>query len=216
MGFIIVAIDGEAASGKSSTARMVAEECKLLYVDSGSQYRALTHHCLNLGISPTEPEKLESELASLPLETEIRGYQSHLSLPRGVLEQSQLKSAAVNRMVSRFAALPGLRKILLSYQRRLPKVAREHRFNGIIMEGRDIGSVIFPEADYKFFLEANSDARTLRRIKEGLDDAIKARDHTDKTRQHSPLVCPPDAIRIDNTTISLKQVVNLICQQIRL
>ena len=216
MGFIIVAIAGEAASGKSSTARMVAKECNLLYVDSGSQYRALTHHCLNLGLSSTEPEKLESELVNLPLGTEIRGYQSHLSLPKGVLEYSQLKSAEVNRMVSHFAALPGLRKILLSYQRRLPKVARENRFNGIIMEGRDIGSVIFPEADYKFFLEANSNARTLRRIEEGLDDAIEARDHTDKTRQHSPLVCPPDATRINNTTIPLEEVVNLICQQIRL
>ena len=215
MGFIVVAIDGGAASGKSSTARMVAEKCELLYVDSGSQYRALTHHCLDRGLSPEEPDKLEAELAGLPLENEIRCQQSHLRLPQGVLGRSQLKSPEVNRMVSRFAALPVLRRLLLSYQRELPQVAKENGFNGIIMEGRDIGSVIFPKADYKFFLEADSEARTLRRRKEGFDDAIETRDQTDRTRQYSPLVCPPDAIRIDNTTVPLEEVVDLICQQIR-
>ncbi len=214
MGFIVVAIDGGAASGKSSTARMVAEKCNLLYVDSGSQYRTLTHHCLRRGLGAEEPAQLEAELSDIPLKTEIKGNQSRIRLPEGVLETEQLKSPEVNRMVSRYAALPALRKLLLSYQRKLPKVAQRNRFNGIIMEGRDIGSVVFPKADFKFFLEADSQTRSLRREREGFRDSIETRDQTDKKRKLSPLVCPQDAIRIDNTTIPLEEVVDTICRHI--
>jgi cytidylate kinase len=119
----------------------------------------------------------------------------------------EIRSARVNENVSKFAALPVVRKFLLDYQRRQADVARLHGFRGLVMEGRDIGSVIFPDADLRFFLSADPEARARRRAAEGHVDQIHERDKLDLARKTAPLVCPDGAIAIDSTHLTLEDVV---------
>src|SRR5690606_18041982 len=109
--------------------------------------------------------------------------------------------------VSHFAALPAIRQALLAYQRGQADVARSHGFTGLVMEGRDIGSVIFPDADFRFFLHADPEERARRRAREGQQDSIAERDRLDSSRKTAPLACPPGAIDIDSTHLTLPEVV---------
>ncbi len=213
--FQIVAIDGGAASGKSSTARAVAERLNFLHVDTGTHYRAITLACLNNSIEPSEgSSSLCYFLQKLRIKTEIQGREALIRLNGAVPKEEDLRSDSVNQNVSRFAALPDIRKSVRLYQQRQADIAKENGFNGLIMGGRDIGTVIFPSADLKIFLIADEATRTARRQKEGLTDSIASRDQMDKTRTAAPLLQAEDAQVIDNSKLSLDEVVTRILRQL--
>ncbi len=207
--FIVVAIDGGAASGKSSTSRLLAERYRLMHVDTGSHYRALTFALLKQGLT-AESEGIADALASVDIGTSVDGNRARITVASRVPEESDIRSAEVNAAVSLFAAIPAVRSKLLSYQRSQEQVARAHGFSGLIMEGRDIGSVVFPNADFRFFLEADPEKRAQRRAAEGLQDSIAQRDAIDRSRKTAPLVCPTGAERVDTGTIDLETVVAFI------
>lgn len=203
--FLIVAIDGGAASGKSSTARALAARFPFLHVDTGAHYRAITAEMLRRGIAPDEAAVARA-LPELALGTRVQNGAALLEI-EGRVPGDEIRSPAVNAAVSHFAALRPVRAALLQYQRGQVGVAQSHGFRGLIMEGRDIGSVIFPEAGLRVFLHADPEERARRRAKEGQLDSVAERDRLDSSRKHAPLTCPPGAIDINSTHLSLDEVV---------
>jgi cytidylate kinase len=212
--FLIVAIDGGAASGKSSTSRALSERFNFLHVDTGSFYRAVTWKLLEAGAAHGDEAAVSEALRPLDPGTAIEGRSARMQIG-GWTPGDEIRSAIVNENVSRFAAMPVVRKFLLDYQRGQAGVARSHGFAGLVMEGRDIGSIIFPDADLRIFLEASADARAARRAAEGHDDQIHERDRLDRERKTAPLVRPEGAIAIDSTALSLEQVVELVAAAVR-
>ncbi len=205
--FLIVAIDGGAASGKSSSSRLISERFNFLHVDTGSFYRALTAGLLRAGAAPTDLATVQTALAALRLGTALNGRSAQMEISGQPVADAEIRTSAVNAAVSHFAAIPQLRAALLAYQRGQADVARAHGFCGLVMEGRDIGSVIFPDADFRFFLHADPVERARRRANEGQQDSIVERDRLDSSRKTAPLACPVGATSIDTTHIGLAQVV---------
>lgn len=208
--FVTIAIDGGAASGKSSTARAVAQHLGLMHVDTGAHYRTLTVGLLKANALPTNIASVEKALAQFKLGSALRGFSSHCLLNGKIASEAEIRSPEVNAMVSAFAALPVVRNYILNYQRSQVELAQASGFAGLIMEGRDIGSVVLPQATLRIFLEADAEARRLRRSSEGQSDSIAQRDLLDSTRTAAPLICPQGAVRIDNTKLSLAEVVQEI------
>jgi cytidylate kinase len=205
--FLIVAIDGGAAAGKSTTARALSARFNFLHIDTGSYYRALTAALLRRAVTATAPAAVEQALAALPLGTVVDGRRASITVAGETIPEAELRGPSVNAAVSHFAAIPAVRAALLAYQRDQARIAREHDFAGLVMEGRDIGTVIFPDADFRFFLHADPEERARRRAAEGQQDSIAERDRLDSTRKASPLACPAGAIDIDSTHLSLDDVV---------
>jgi cytidylate kinase len=203
--FIIVAIDGGAASGKSSTARALSKRFNLLHADTGSYYRAVTSEMLRRGASPGDLRSVRAALAELRLGTRIEGRTAQIEIA-GRAPGAEIRSKEVNEAVSHFAAIPDLRSALLAYQRGQASAARRGGFAGLVMEGRDIGSVIFPDADFRFFLHADPAERERRRVSEGQQDKVAERDHLDSTRKTAPLSRPAGAISIDTTRLTIAEV----------
>ena len=207
--FIIVAIDGGAAAGKSSTSRALSERHHLLHVDTGSFYRSLTLYLLRRNLGADESGGIREALNNPAISTELRGREARMAID-GNVPGEELRSREVNSQVSRFASEPVVRDFLLGYQRGQADFARGHGFAGLVKEGRDIGSVIFPDADLRIFLEADPDARTRRRSDEGQEDSIEERDRMDSQRKSAPLTCPEGAIRIDTTRMTLEEVIEKV------
>jgi cytidylate kinase len=203
--FIIVAIDGGAASGKSSTARALSERFNLLHSDTGSYYRAVTAELLRSGASPDDTASVKAALSGIRLSTRIEGRSARIEIS-GRLPGDEIRSKEVNDAVSHFAAIPELRSALLAYQRGQADAARAGGFAGLVMEGRDIGSVIFPDADFRFFLHADPAERERRRVKQGQEDRVAERDRLDSSRKTAPLSQSAGAISIDTTFLTLAQV----------
>lgn len=208
--FKIVTMDGGAAVGKSSTSRGIADRLNLMHVDTGAHYRTLTYALLGTGASSENPEEVFEKLQVLSLDTQFEGRSAKLSINGIVPNDADIRSPEVNASVSKFAAIETLRSFLFDYQRSQEDVARERGYAGLIMEGRDIGSVIFPNAEHRFFLHADEATRAARRAKEGQADSIAARDKMDKTRKTAPLVCPEGATSIDTAPHTLDEVIQLI------
>ena len=206
--FIIVAIDGGAASGKSSTSRALSERFHLLHVDTGSFYRAVTAELLRLGLKTDDLAGVRAAVEQLRFGTQIEGRSARMEIGGKAVDSVEIRSPAVNASVSHFAAIPEVRAALLAYQRGQADVARSHAFRGLVMEGRDIGSVIFPQADFRFYLYADTEARARRRALEGQQDAVAERDRLDTQRKTAPLACPAGATAIDSTYLTLEQVVD--------
>lgn len=212
--FLIIAIDGGAAAGKSTTARALSERFHFLHVDTGSYYRALTAEMLRAGLSPADLPAVEAALAALALGTRVASRRALMEVANRVVSDAELRSPAVNAHVSHFAALPSVRSALLAYQRDQAAVARRHGFAGLVMEGRDIGTIIFPDADFRFFLHADPAERARRRAAEGQQDSIAERDRLDSSRKAAPLACPIGAIDIDSTLLDLETVVETVAAPI--
>jgi len=210
--FKIIAIDGGAAVGKSSTSRALAERLNLMHVDTGAHYRTLTYALRAKGVSVEDD--LAAALAQVQLATRLDGRSARLSVDGKVPDDAGIRSPEVNAAVSTFAAVPTVRQALFGYQRGQASVARDAGFAGLIMEGRDIGSVIFPDADHRFFLEADAATRAARRAKEGQTDSIAERDKMDTTRKNAPLICPEGATRVDTGSRTLEEVIEHIIEQI--
>lgn len=213
--FKIIAMDGGAAVGKSSTAKGLAERLDLMHVDTGAHYRTLTYALLKAGADANDPESTTAALAHLKLDTALVGRSAKLCIDGVVPADDEIRSPEVNAVVSAFAAMPPLRTFLFEYQRNQADIARAKDFAGLIMEGRDIGSVIFPDADHRFFLHADEATRSARRAKEGQTDSIAARDRMDSSRKTAPLVCPEGATQVDTAPCSLEEVIDHITQQIQ-
>ncbi len=205
--FLIVAIDGGAASGKSSTSRALSERFNFLHVDTGSYYRAITAELLRRGLRTDQIDAVKAALPSITLGTQVDGRAARMEIGGRVIPETEIRGAEVTASVSHFAAIPEVRTALLTYQRGQADVARSHGFHGLIMEGRDIGSVIFPNADLRFFLHADPVARAKRRELEGRADAVAERDRLDTTRKTAPLMLASGAIDVDSTFLTLEQVV---------
>jgi CMP/dCMP kinase len=205
--FQILALDGGAASGKSSTARLLAERRHFLHVDTGTHYRAVTAEALRRGVAPEPGAALEALLGAMRLETVVEGREARLALNGTIPSPASLRAPAVNQAVSPFAARPEVREAVKLYQRAQVEVARGGGFRGLVMDGRDIGTVILPEADLKVFLFADEATRAARRAREGQTDAIAERDRLDAQRKTAPLAAAPDAVCLDNSALSLEEVV---------
>ena len=205
--FIIVAIDGGAASGKSSSSRTLSEQFNLLHVDTGSFYRAITAEFRRLQVAPTDLPAVQAVISGWRLGTRLHGRSAQMEVDGRVVPTAEIRSRDVNDHVSHFAAIPEVRTALLDYQRGQAGVAQAQGFRGLVMEGRDIGSVIFPDATFRFFLQADPQERARRRAQEGGDDSIAERDRLDSSRKTAPLACPPGAVAIDTTHLTLAEVV---------
>ena len=209
--FIIVAIDGGAAAGKSSTSRALSSRFNMLHVDTGSHYRSVTLKLLEAGIEARSGEELETGLEQLELGTRVDGNSASIVINDWTPDQS-IRSQRVNDAVSRYAALPEVRAFLMRYQRHQAEVARSFGFVGLVMEGRDIGSVIFPDADLRLFLHADPAKRAQRRAAEGIVDSIEQRDKIDSSRKNAPLACPEGAVSLDTSEMTLEEVVDHVAK----
>ena len=213
-GFILVTIDGGAATGKSSTASALAERYGFLHADTGSHYRAITKRLLEKGVSPVDNGALEKGLQEIVLTARLKDFHTMIEIDGKLYTGSEIRTDDVNDNVSRFAALPSVRSHLLDYQRRQKAFAIEHQFKGMVMEGRDIGSVIFPDAPLRIFLSADTQTRISRRAQQGEVDQIEERDRQDSGRKTAPLIKPTGAVEIDTGSFDLSQVVDIISEHI--
>ncbi|MEO0509712.1 MAG: (d)CMP kinase [Verrucomicrobiota bacterium] len=210
--FKIIAIDGGAATGKSSTSKGIAERLGLMHVDTGAHYRSVTYALLQAEANPEMPDAIPNLLEQLQLDTTLEGRSAKISINGVVPRDAEIRSPEVNAAVARFATIKAVRNFLFNYQRSQADVGRANGFAGLIMEGRDIGSVILPDAPYRFFLHADEKTRAARRAKEGQTDSIAARDKLDSTRKTAPLVCPNGATQVDTAPMTLEEVVDHICK----
>lgn len=212
----VIALDGPAGSGKSTVAKLLAEKLHYLYMDTGAMYRAISYQALQLHLDLTHTAPIVHMAHSLKL-TFINN-RVHVN---GVDVAEQIRKPEVNNIVSSVASIPDIRHILIQLQR---EIAREHN---VVMEGRDIGSVVFPDAQCKFYLEASVAVRAQRRYQETRDsnpeltleqitDSIAARDHADQTRKVSPLIKAEDAIEVDTSQMSIEDVVDYLFDQVKL
>jgi cytidylate kinase len=198
MGSVVVAIDGPAASGKSSVASRVAARLGFLYVNTGAMYRAAAWAVVDGGIDPLDAAAVVAAAGAVGI-----GFEEGRSFVRcGERRlEAELVLEAVNGMVSRVAANPGVRERLVAMQREAA------RGRDVVMEGRDIGSAVFPETPYKLYIDASEEVRQRRRAGQGIVDSIAARDRQDSARKASPLVIPSDAVVIDSSEMTLDEVV---------
>lgn len=212
--FKIISLDGAAATGKSSTAHAVAKALNYLHVDTGAHYRIICYHLNQKSIQAVENPELLNALDSFRINTLLNKNSVLFEINETQVEPDDLRSYTVNTLVSQFATLKPVRDFLLGYQRSLVDFAQNHHFKGMIVEGRDIGSIVFPNATLKVFLEADANTRIARREKEGHMDVINKRDAIDATRTLSPLTCPKNALNINTSLHSLDEVVSIILKQI--
>jgi cytidylate kinase len=212
--FLTIAIDGAAASGKSSTAKAIAKKFHFLHVDTGTHYRALTVKLLEMEQTPEAVAKIKRILKKIQLSSELSHTRAHIQINGETFKDEALRSIEVNMAVPHFAAIPEIREFLVAYERTLPTLAKAHGFKGIVMEGRDIGTVVLPHAHLIFFLEADPAIRAERRAREGFADNLKHRDHLDTQRKHAPLVPIKHAIVINTDKHSLEQTIEVVIHHI--
>ena len=205
----VIAIDGPAASGKSSVARLLARKLGYLYVNSGAMYRAVTWLVTSRSVPAADAAAVVRLLDSVNFECGVANLQSTILLD-GVDPEPFLTEAAVNANVSAVSSIPEVRKLLVDKQRIFSTA------HDLVMEGRDIGSVVFPETPYKFYVDASPEVRAARRAKQGLTDAIGERDKVDTTRRTSPLVIAEDAHVIESSHLTIDGVVGEIIGRLKL
>lgn len=205
----VIAIDGPAASGKSSVARALARRIGWLYVNSGAMYRAVTWLAVSHGVPCDDAGKVLGLLDTTDFSCGMRDGESTILLD-GADPDLHLTEPAVNANVSAIASIPEVRRILVEKQREFAVA------NDIVMEGRDIGSVVFPETPYKFYIDASPEVRARRRASQGLADTIAARDKIDTTRRTSPLVIAEDAHVVDSSNLTIDGVVGEIVGRLKI
>lgn len=210
---IIIAIDGYSSSGKSSMARQLAKTIGYRYIDSGAMYRAVTLYAMRHGLIDAEDNVNTSEvintLPDIKIDFEVNG-DSQFTILNGENVEREIRTLAVSNHVSPIAAIPEVRHALVKMQQSMGKS------KGIVMDGRDIGTVVFPDAEMKVFCNASADERARRRVielqakgenvtfEEVLEN-VKKRDYIDENRAESPLRCAEDAVRLDNSHMSIPE-----------
>lgn len=187
-----IAIDGPAASGKSTLARILSKRLGLIMVNSGAMYRAVTWKVLQQGVDPNDRKAVVEALKSMELECGVDGLSSTVAVD-GFDPGEELRSEGVNANVSAVAAVPEVRECLVSLQRDYLKLG------DVVMEGRDIGTVVFPETPYKIYMDADPNVREARREEVGEVDSVAARDHADSRRETAPLKIAEGAAILDTS-----------------
>jgi len=213
---LIIAIDGPAGSGKSTTAKLLAQKLGYLYIDTGAMYRAVTLYAIRNNILGDE-DKIIEMAKKLNIELKFEKGQTKVFVD-GIDVSEDIRSLEVNQNVSPVSKIEGVRKILVQKQKEIGKNG------GVVMEGRDITTVVFPNADVKIYLTATIDERARRRALEfeqkgqqvdieKVKQNILERDRIDSSRDVSPLTKSPDAIEIDTSNLSIEEQVELILQE---
>ncbi len=218
---IVITLDGPAGSGKTTTAQAVAKRLGFRHLDSGALYRALTFALLEEGVPEEEWGSLESgQLSELNVEVEAEGDGVNI-YRNGVLLTSELRSPEVTGCVSALAGLPAVRDWLLGVQRSVGA------HGDLVADGRDMGTVVFPDADVKIFLVAGLEERARRRLLQDTGReptsgeiqeearSIEQRDQADQSRNHSPLRQPEDAVEVDTTGLPFEDQVALILRRVK-
>lgn len=209
---LVVAMDGPSGTGKSSVSRMLAQRLDARYLDTGAMYRIATLHALRKGVDLTDPAAIADATAGLPwsIGTDPAGEQVLLD---GEDVGEEIRGDAVTKAVSAVSAVPEVRELLVAAQRRLAGEAER-----IVVEGRDIGTVVIPDADVKIYLTASAEARAQRRnaqnLAEGRGDDyaavladVQRRDHLDSTRAVSPLRPADDSVLVDTSDLGIDDVI---------
>ncbi len=216
MNKLVIAVDGPAGAGKSTIAKIIAEKLNINYIDTGAMYRAITYKCLVNNIDINN----ENEVVDIAKETDIDFRENNIYLDGNVLKE-EIRTMEVSNNVSNVAKIKEVRYLMVDVQREIAKR------NSVILDGRDIGSYVFPNADYKFFLVATPEERGRRRFKEltkkgyetSLEEIINdiiRRDEIDSSREFAPLVKANDAIEIDTTGKNINEVVESVLSKINL
>lgn len=218
-GGFVVAIDGPAASGKSTTARLAAERLGFLYLDTGAMYRAVTWKALALGIDPDDVVALADLVGRIRVQV-IAGEHGGSVLVDGEDVTERIREPRISRAVSRVASVPAVRRAMVEIQRGIG------RSGAVVVEGRDIGTVVFPDARVKVYLAASLEERAERRLAElrraGVEQSLEelmreigARDELDSAREDSPLRRAPDAVLVDTTRLTIAQQVDEVVRVVR-
>lgn len=212
---VTIAMDGPAGSGKSTVARRIAEKLGLLYLDSGAMYRAVTLLAIQEGLEANSPQLID-RVKTCHIEFTDNGKTILLNAEDVSV---QIRTPAVNRLVADVAKIPEIRHEIVKHQQRIGAEGN------IVAEGRDLTTIVFPNADFKFYLDASVTERAKRRLIElqaqnvdatlaAVEAEIRARDEKDTTREHSPLRTADDAIVIDTTCKTVEEVVDFIAEHI--
>lgn len=210
---IVIAIDGYSACGKSTTAKEVAKELNYRYIDSGAMYRAVTLYFLDHLVAITNPKEVDKALREIQLSFHINSKGVSEMFLNGVNVEKSIRKMRVSENVSQVSVLKEVRTAMVAIQRKLGKN------KGIVMDGRDIGTVVFPQAELKIFLSADILVRAFRRQRELLEredlvdidtiiENLEKRDQIDSNRKESPLVKSNDAIPINTTHITVDEQVD--------
>ncbi len=206
--FFAIAIDGPAASGKSTVARRLAQRLGLIMINTGAMYRAIAWTTLKKGVDASDARAVASMLRDIVVTCGVKDGQSTILID-GVDPGDALREDQVNARVSRVAAVPEVRDLLVDKQREYLKLG------SLVMEGRDIGSVVFPDTPYKLYIDASEEVRLARRSAEGLADVVSKRDEEDSKRKNSPLVVADGAVVIDSSDMSIDEVVEAALTELR-
>lgn len=201
---IVIAIDGPAASGKSSVSRRLALALGFGHVNSGAMYRAVTWEVLRRGVDTANPQAVASVVEELDLHAGLTESGSSFVTVNGENVEASLHEEVVNRNVSTVSAVPEVRVMISD---RLREIAAGRP---VVMEGRDIGTAVFPSTPHKFYLDASPEIRSRRRAAQGLNDRIEERDRIDSSRTTAPLAVATDALVIDTSHLTLDGVVDAI------
>ena len=216
---MIIAIDGPAASGKSTTAKLVAKKLNIIYLDTGAMYRTVTLQLLRSNINFDNTYKVSTILDNMIID--MYDYNGKIVVKLNNEDVSELiRSTDVTKHVSEVSSLSEVRKSMVAMQREIGNKS------DCVVEGRDIGTIVFPNAEYKFYIVADIKMRAQRRLKEqeqigiikSLEDVmsdLKVRDHKDSNRDNSPLRKANDAVQIDTSNLSIDEQVNFIINHIK-
>lgn len=211
---ITIAIDGFSSTGKSTIAKALAKQLGYIYVDTGAMYRAVTLFAMNYGLVSSHNfdwKALENRLSSITLTFKFNPDLGFAEMfLNGDNVEKEIRTLEVSQLVSKVSAFSSVRRKLVLVQQEMGK------YKGIVMDGRDIGTVVFPDAEIKLFMTASADTRAQRRYKELIAKGdvvsyeeilqnVVERDHLDSTRKDSPLIKADDAIEIDNSDLGLKE-----------
>ena len=205
---IVIAIDGTSASGKSTNSKLVAKALGFLHVDTGAMYRTLAWYCLRQKIDVQNPKAVAAACRRWKTSLEAREGQVHL-LVDGLFPGQEIRTAEVSAAVPHVAAVPKVRDWMKKTQRECIK------FGNLVMEGRDIGTNVFPETDYKYYLDAHLEERSRRRAAEGVEENLAARDQRDSQRASAPLMIALGAKVINNSQMSSEQTSGTIIADIQ-
>ena len=207
----VIAIDGTSASGKSTNAKLVAQALGHVYVDTGAMYRTLAWHCLRKGVEVTEARAVAA--ACRQWKTQLRcvadGFRQVRLLVDGYFPEKEIRTAETSAAVPHVAAVPQVRAWMKRKQRECL------RFGDLVMEGRDIGTNVFPETDFKFYLDAHLAERSRRRAAEGVNENLAARDQRDSQRAAAPLMRALGAKVIDTSRLTAAQTSAMIVEEVR-
>ncbi len=209
---LIIAIDGTSASGKSTNAKLVARALDCVYVDTGAMYRTLAWYCLKHQIDVQDARAVAAACrkwkAALHC-VETGGLRTGRLFVDGYFPEKEIRTADVSAAVPHVAAVPKVREWMVKRQRECAQ------FGNLVMEGRDIGTNVFPETDFKFYLDAQLEERSRRRAADGVRENLAARDQRDSQRAVAPLMVPLGAKVINNSNLSSEQTSGLIISEVR-